>query len=305
MGQDRPRGRRRARPACVGRCEHCGRRSYRKADSCGRRTCPGYVDTWLGDTRRKYAENLGAFGGDVVMTTITGPGAADGLLWDEAACAHRGPHRHAGKDGCRVRGDLAEWFNRSAADRLSRLHKAAYQRTVRKVGYRRLVRLAYAPELHERGVIHWHVVLAAGTAAERHAAGYYVAQLSDLAPLYGYGFVDRGQRERGRARALRPVPAGVAAAYISKYLTKTDRGGLRELVLTGLAPPRVAYVARRLTDETRCTMRTLRRRRYVYAVWRTPMSCRAVDSLWRLVETFDAELEPVEPEPATAPAASP
>jgi len=239
------------------------------------------------------------------MTTITGPGAADGLPWDEDACAHLGRHRHSGKHGCRVRSDVAEWFNASAAHRLSRLHKAAYQRTVRTHGYGRLSRLAYAPELHDRGVIHWHVVLAASTPAERRVAGYYVAQLAKLAPLYGYGFVDRGRRHRGGARDLEPIPADVAAAYISKYLTKTDRGGLRELVVAGLAPPRVAYVARRLTDETRCTMRTLRRRRYVYALWRVSLSCRTVDSLWRLIEAFDAELEPFEPEPAAEPTAGP
>jgi hypothetical protein len=58
------------------------------------------------------------------------------------------------------------------------------QRTYRLFG-RYPKRLAYAPELQMRGVIHWHVVLAWDTPMNRRLSGYYLRQLHGLAKGYG------------------------------------------------------------------------------------------------------------------------
>jgi len=213
------------------------------------------MDTWLGDQRVRLFDNLLAFDGQVVMTTVTAPH----LGWDREHCADLGEHRCSGKLGCRVPVEVAIHWNEHASEAFSQLHKAAAQSTYRACGkYPR--RLAYAPELQARGVIHWHVVLAWRTPLERKSSRYYVQKLVALSREYGYGFVDR---------KLRPSAAGSAAYYLSKYLTKSKRGeGLRELLVTQQAPARPVYVHRSLTAETRCTMRNLRRRRAAHCLWR-------------------------------------
>lgn len=277
--------------AAVPSCEFCTRSNHRQARSCGRRDCIGYVDTWLRDNRVRLLENLHSHRGRMVMTTITAPS----LGWDERHCRALGAHKHSGALGCRVDRKRAVAWNRDAATRLSALHKAAYQRVYRQVGPRACRRLAYVPELQLRGVVHWHVILAFETPRERRAVRLYVTYLHDLARNYGYGFVDR---------KLRAEAVGKVANYVSKYLTK-QRGtaGLRELVLRGEAPKRAVYVALSLTAVTRCTMRNLRRRRYIWVVWKTNVSCVDVDLIWRLLAAVPGSTLTLEP--AETPAASP
>jgi hypothetical protein len=227
------------------------------------------------------------------MAVVTGPGAGDGLPWDEDHCSDRGPHKHSGPAGCRVVPEAAKRFNRSADKRLSRLHEAAYQRTYRRWGAGALRRLAVVPELHRRGVMHWHLVLGAGSAASLAAAQYYVQQLAELARSYGFGYVDRGkliQKEGSRTRALRTQPASQVAGYVAKYLTKDGTVSLRELVVTRQAPRRAAHVHRELTMRTRWTMRNQRRRRYVWRVWRVPVTAVEAEQLLALAAVFDGEL---------------
>src|SRR2546421_569687 len=102
----------------MGLCAACGRRKYTAARTCRRRSCPGYVDTWLGDCRIRLLENLASFGGDVVMTTITAPS----LPWS-SACDGLGEHKHTGDLGCQVEPGVAQRFNLDADRRQSRLHK--------------------------------------------------------------------------------------------------------------------------------------------------------------------------------------
>jgi hypothetical protein len=189
--------------------------------------------------------------------------------------------------------EAAKRFNGSADKRLSRLHEAAYQRTYRRWGAGALKRLAVVPELHRRGVMHWHLVLAAGSATSLAAAQYYVRQLAELAGSYGFGYVDRGKMVRtagGRARALRTQPASRVAGYMAKYLTKGGTASLRELVVTRQAPRRAAHVHRELTMRTRWTMRNQRRRRYVWRMWRSPVTAVEAEQLLTLAVAFDAEL---------------
>jgi hypothetical protein len=225
------------------------------------------------------------------MTTITAPS----LPWDRKHCAPLGPHRCSGRLGCRVEAQAALDFNRSAAARLSLMHKVAYQRTYRRFGPRACRRLAYTPELQLRGVIHWHVVIAYGSPHERHAARFYVRALHALAEVHGYGFVDRKHE---------PAPPGKAAYYLSKYLTKVEnsKGGLRELVLHQEAPARPVYVARALTDVTRVTMRNLRRRRAIYMLTNVTVAPREVEPIWRILQAFPgARIDPEPAEPARGP----
>jgi hypothetical protein len=237
------------------------------------------MDIWLGDQRVRLFDNLLAYGGNVVMATITAPS----LGWDREHCYDLGVHKCSGKLGCRVPVEVAIHYNADAAERQSQLHKAAAQATYRACG-KYPKRLAYAPELQARGVIHWHVVLGWATPEERRSSRTYVSQLARLSREYGYGFVDRKLRER---------PAGIAANYLSKYLTKTRAGdegsGLRELLVTQQAPTRPVYVSNKLTAVTRCTMRNLRRRRAAHCLWRVRWDLPTTEWVFELLR-FDVDV---------------
>ncbi len=247
--------------AARGRCPHCGRRLPPAPCRCSRRDCPGYVDLWLGDQRVRVLENVLSYDGPVAVLTITGPGV-EYLPWSE--------HEPGLADPERTRA-----WNITGGERYSALHARAYQRVYREHGPGKLRRLAVVPELQKRGVLHWHVILGYSF-KHRAAAQDYARHVRDLAPEVVYGFVDR--------LPARPMfeHAGKAAAYAAKYLTKEGDGhGLRELVLTGQAPRRAVHVDRRLTDRTRCTMRTLRRRRHFWMRHRQTASCIELDRWYR------------------------
>jgi len=218
----------------------------------------------------RLLENVLAYNGAVVMTTITAPT----LPWDCDGSTHPGL-KCSGKLGCRVVDSIAGDFNWSASERYSKLHKAAAQATYREYGAYP-VRLAYSPELQSRGVIHWHVVLGFRGPGEARRARFYVRKLHELSGDYGYGFIDR---------KLRATPCGKAAAYVSKYLTEESKpgAGLREVVLDGTAPSRPVYVSQRLTATTRCTMRNLRRRRAAYMLWRVHWSLATTEWVFELL----------------------
>jgi hypothetical protein len=243
------------------RCSAC-KRPNPEGISCKRRDCPEYVDVWLGDQRKRLITNLSQYEGPVTMTTITAPGA-DRLPWDDERCAALGDHRHDPRCGCAVRPELARIWNESAPERMSGLHQAAATRVRRELGSGALHMLARAPELQARGVIHYHVVLGYG-GIHRQAAELYVQALAELAPWWGFGFVDR---------KLKASEGYRAAGYIAKYVTKGERAasGLREMLVRRVAPARAVYVATRLTVQTRCTMRTLRGKRWLHHLLdRTP-----------------------------------
>ena len=104
-----------------------------QGQSCKKRTCEICGVVWARDWRRVLFEALLAPGVPVVLSAVTPPGA-EGLPWDERKCAHRGPHKHNGKHGCRVDGDaLAEW-SRDISKRWKRLHNAARAACKRDMG---------------------------------------------------------------------------------------------------------------------------------------------------------------------------
>ena len=156
-------------PSVVGRCRSCGRRLYGRGKVCRSRRCPEYGPVWAGDQRQKLFRNLETLRGDILLSAVTAPGA-DELPWDEQACAALGEHKHSGKLGCRVDRVAARAWNESAAQRWRRLHRRAYQETVKRVGKGSVWLVARVWEMQARGVLHVHPVLAYGTARQMAGA---------------------------------------------------------------------------------------------------------------------------------------
>lgn len=255
------------------KCTHCGavypsdHRTHRA------RACPGYSRIWAGDVRVKLFENLKVYGGNVKLMTVTGPGEAGGLSWDEDACRHLGPHTHSGLLGCRVHQAPGEAFNRRAPSWWTALHNEAAQAAHRLTGARPrlLVRIW---EMQKRGVLHVHLVVGAGSLQERRSADVYQGELHDRAAKHGFGFVDRKDEVR---------EAMAAAAYLASYFVKGKgkKATLQESVTVKGMPRSIAYVDPRLSRRSGITMRSLRLRRYAWCLWRS-------DELWqRFAEPVD------------------
>ena len=88
----------------------------------------------------------------------------------------------------------------------------------------------------------------------------FLERLAELAPAYGFGFVDH---EPAKVKAH---PATGAAAYLSSYFVKGRgrKAALWESVKSGAMPASIIHVSVQLTQQTRCTMRNLRLRRGLY-----------------------------------------
>lgn len=198
----------------VRRCRGCGRTLYGPGRLCRSRRCPEYGLIWAGDQRQKLFRNLEAVHGEIVLGAVTAPGARE-LPWDERACSGRGDHEHSVSRGCRVDGSAAREWNEGAPGRWRRLHRRAYQDTVKRCGRDSVWMVARVWEMQTRGVLHVHPVLAHVTARQRAGARRYVERLAELAPQYGFGFVER---------KVKPQPAVNAAAYLSSYFVKGRRG---------------------------------------------------------------------------------
>jgi hypothetical protein len=207
---------------------------------------------WAGDTRVRLLANVEHYGGDVAVVAITAPGRD--LLPDQTAI----------------------WgWNRSAAARWRRLHRAAAQRVRRDRGLQ-LTLVAWTWEYQRRGALHKHAVVGTQTAAELAGAHAYVAALDDLREAHGFGFVDRGRRKSGsHVRHLEIIPSQRAARYVAKYLSPLDKNTkkptLSETVTRPDVPPLVAYVSRTMTAQTGMTMRYLRWRRKAYMLKLPPI----------------------------------
>lgn len=245
-------------------CEHCGRAFPLAVSRHRSRTCPGYALTWARDTMRKNRENLRTYGGLAAMCTLTPPGVAAGLIWDRSQCRH-GPEKRCGKlYGCKVVPQVAaRWNERSRGwwRELNRVCKQRADRVVKRLGHNaKGGLLLYQWELQKRGVWHLHFVLGLETAVERVWAYEYVGAMRELAPRYGFGFVDDRPLRR-------PERAERVAGYLSKYLAKWKADGSCEVTETVLAAGRsyLSYVSRKLTARSCCTMRNLRIARVVWA----------------------------------------
>jgi len=221
------------------------------------------------DTRVKLLRNA-ALTPFVGMVTVTAPGVAGGLVWDEEWCAWRGRHRHSGREGCRVRRDVAAVWNEAAPEHWRKLHRRARQaasRYAQRAGCPSWGVLARMWEFQRRGVLHVHVVLPMTTAAERRVSRVYAEQLARLAVEYGFGNAHLGERGTD-GRTLSVMGSEKAGRYLASYIAPIDgRSGklsLTETVVHRDVPGQLLYVSRRLTQVSGCTMRSLRRRRHAW-----------------------------------------
>jgi hypothetical protein len=213
---------------------------------------------------RKNRENLRTYGGLAAMCTLTPPGVDAGLVWDRSQCRHEPVERCGQSFGCKVVPEAAALWNERSRGwwrELNRICKQRADRAVKRLGHdAKGGLLLYQWELQKRGVWHLHFVLGLETAVERVWAYEYVAAMRELAPRKGFGFVD-GKPLR------RPDRAERVASYLSKYLAKWKEDGSCEVTETVLAAGRsyLNYVSRKLTAQSRCTMRNLRIARIVWA----------------------------------------
>lgn len=272
------------------------------------------VHTWSkpspGGTRlalqRKFELNAEAYGGALSVLTVTGLGA-DVLPFDTDVCEQAGVHKCSGKLGCRVEWIYAEYFNRTAQARMSRLFEAAM------VSADRWVRHQWAGPLprqfgnvaayQDRGVLHYHYGLPQGTEIERvwsrHVRKFIERQVKLEAQLprevvwaavereyvtgevtrgvYGFGFVHPGRRNQATESAARYL-ARNAASYLAGNV-----GGTRH------------YVSSRLTGATGITMAALRSCNYLYVrrklgevdvvpLWWSTGKQESVLRVWALIE---------------------
>ena len=176
------------------------------------------------------------------------------MPWDESVCAALGEHHHAGERGCRVESNVSGRWNREAAAAWPRLHRRAYQETVRRCGPGSVLLLARVWELQARGLLHVHPVLGYETAAQMAGARAYLVRLAQLAPHYGFGFV------HSKRELVRPMLAQNAAAYLSSYFVKGRRGktALWESVRSSAMPRSIIHVSVKLTMRTGSTLRLKR-----------------------------------------------
>jgi hypothetical protein len=247
-----------ARGGRLHRCS-CGRPIPEEVRRCSARTCPESAPIWARDTRRRLLENLRLVKLSV-MFDVTPPGA-DLYPFDSRFCSHSPSQRCSGTIGCRVDPAMAAAFNRKAGAWWSELHRAAKTRADRATGHKGKI-AARVWEKQKRGLAHVHGVLSVSTPAEVAWARAYVNALRELAPRYGFGFVD-GWHKIGR----KFWPGDQAGAYLSSYFVggRGKKAAITDNVLSGDLPRLVVFVGRDLTRKTGCTMRSLRNARRLWA----------------------------------------
>ena len=248
----------RRRPRYFHRCS-CGRPIPEGVLRCSARTCPEYAPTWARDTRRRLFVNLEQLKLSV-MFSVTAPGA-DQYPFDPQFCSHSPSERCCGAIGCRVAPDVAAAFNLQAGKWWSELHRAAKVRADRATGFKGKI-AARVWEKQKRGLAHLHGVVSVESPEHVRWAEAYISALREMAPRYGFGFVD-GWQKVGR----KFWPGVQAAAYLSSYFAggRGRKMTITENVLAGDLPRLVVFVGRDLTRRTGCTMRSLRHSRRLWA----------------------------------------
>lgn len=222
-------------------CLVCGKKS---PGTCRRRRCLAGVERWGTDVWTVLATALQSVD-RVLLVVVTAPGA-DALPWDLTKCRHRRSEPCSGVKGCRVDERARDRWEAAATHRWQNLRQAVVMR-LQRAGHGSPL-LGYVDEDQRRGVWHRNLVLEDGP-----AAWMFVRWLSELAPSYGFGYVDRKPEVRSGVRA---------ASYCAGYLT--GKGGSKSDAsvqqIAGRSPSRrrVWFVSPRLTSCSRVTMTTLR-----------------------------------------------
>lgn len=240
----------------VPKCDSCGK-ALSPYGRCNRRYCPAYFKTWARDQVQVIYRNIEALGEHHDLITITPPGKSS-LPWDEASCAHRGPHKHSGPDGCRVEKRALDRWMYDRDRELTRYLDAAKTRASRATEEPR-AETVLTPELQERGAPHWHI--AAG-AHRRRWNQAFAAALADLAGSYGFGRPKFDPHHHGTKGRLDRYLSKLAA-YLGKAVKDGDQeklDALREaLEVYGM---RTSRVSPSVTRRTYATMRNHRLKRW-------------------------------------------
>jgi hypothetical protein len=229
--------------------------------SCKKRTCEICGLTWAKDWRVVLFANLKHLDCLVMLSAVTPPGQ-DRLPYDEAHCAHLGPHSHGKRHGCRIDPNaLAQWSH-DVSRRWKRLHNAARNGVKRRHG-RCLPLVMRAWEPQARGAAHVHPVFAVPTPADVVLATAYFEEVARLAPRHGFGFVGR---KRGVSQQI--MEAGRAAAYLSSYFVsgRGEKATLSENARNAHLPRMLLWLTPKLTRQTGVTMRSRRRCRQLWAI---------------------------------------
>lgn len=236
-------------------CPGCGRELYGRRSTCGVRTCPACVDLWVGDHRQRWWQNLTHWStsqsgdtGKVALLTLTAPGK-DVLPQDQAG---------------NVEPAAADAWNATCMERWRQVHRQAMAHARRRVGVAPRM-LGRQVEPQGRGVWHIHPLMPYGTPRERRAVHAYNDALRSLGPRYGFGFNDR---------LFPKLEAWRAAVYVSKYFALGTSAKRKQTLAVwaregARLPHSPAYISRDLTQATGCTMRALRRRRYMHCLIRS------------------------------------
>lgn len=264
----------------LGPCPH--RNLWRSA--CKKRVCPICGVRWARNWFQAMVANLTAYGGPVVLVSLTAPGAEQ-LPWDLEHCKGRRPHECTGKDGCRVQQRAAREWADTCTWRYAKLRQAARIAAIRAMV--ELHGVKFAPTLLERvwepqkrGVPHLHLIVGYRSQLEKDAAHLFVRELKRLACDYGFGFVDaRGKKQRNGVKLrgvvverhgveVRPIAPELAARYLSSYLTGRNskkKNTIRENIADPVMPRSLIWLTPKLTRRTFVTMRLLRRARHLWA----------------------------------------
>lgn len=190
--------------------------------TCKRRSCNHCGKAWVASWEAITRLNIGALGGEVVLISLTAPGA-DLLPW---ACSR--DHQHAGSKGCQVDRIYADVWAEGAPQQWKRLRDAA-RKAVRAAGLpTAALVLERVWEPQKRGVPHLHIVAGARTPLEREAAELFHQELRERAVEYGFG---------PQLHITKPMTAREAARYLAGYLLGRSRkkGTIRD----NLADPRM------------------------------------------------------------------
>lgn len=215
----------------------------------------------MGDVTRLLRENFSAGPEHVWLLTVTAPGAHR-FPCSPATCGHKGKHVQRQADGCRVDPRAAEGWNRTCEKRWSEVHRRARQR-VRRQGLN-LAFLARVFQMQARGLLHVHVAVGYEGTEQQLAAIAYMKALKELAPQFGFGFVDGRNRGGGSTVMARERAANYLSPYLGGSAVSMAEQSQFGKAVSSRVVHRPVFVSHVLTQTTRCTMRNLRRVRFLY-----------------------------------------
>lgn len=117
-------------------------------------------------------------------------------------------------------------------------------------------------EKQRRGLAHLHGVIAVATPEELAWAREYVNALRELAPAFGFGFVDGWEKVNRKF-----WPGDQAGTYLSSYFAagRGRKASITENVQDPNLPRVLVLVGAHLTQRTGVTMRSLRYARRLWA----------------------------------------